>query len=172
MFHVSWRRVIGPVLALTLAAFPALVAAQDALEGTIRVGVILPEIDEDDPLATAVIDAATQGFVMAEEEFAFNAELFDIGFEVVTVEADAEGAAEAAASLVEDQGAFAIVGGFGLENAEALGAWASENNVPFLNIGSSSDSLRNQTCAATTFHVAPSAAMYLDAMAGWYVRAG
>jgi len=172
MFHVSWRRAVGPVLAAILAASPALVAAQDALEGTIRVGVVLPDIADDDPLAAAVIDAANQGFVMAEEEFAFNAELFELGFEVVTVEAAEGEAAAAAASLVDEQGAFAVVGGFGLENAEALGAWAAENNVPFLNIGASSDSLRNETCAATAFHVVTRAAMYLDAMAGWYVRAG
>src|SRR5690606_12416212 len=34
------------------------------------------------------------------------------------------------------------------------------------------DALRNDRCEATMFHVEASAAMYLDAMAGWYVRSG
>ena len=173
MSKLSWLTPFSRVLLLSLTAFAvsAPAAAQEVLEGTIRVGVVLPQTSQDDPLAAAVIDAATQGLVMAEEEFAFNAELFGVGFELITAEAPEGTAAEAAQGLI-DEGAFAVIGGFGLEDATALSAWAEESGVPFLNVGASSDSLRNDLCAPTTFHVAPSAAMYLDAMAGWYVRAG
>ena len=64
------------------------------------------------------------------------------------------------------------MGGFTAAEALALSQWSAENGVPYVNVGSSSDALRNEQCQATMFHIEPSAAMYLDAMAGWYVRAG
>jgi len=172
MIARTWmRRVtfVAVTVALGCTIIPA--EAQDALEGTVRVGVILPEPPGDDPLQAAVIEAAEHGIVMAQEEFAFNAEMFGITFEVVTSTAPADDVTATAQTLVEDEGVFALIGGLG-SDAQALGDWAEERGVPFINIGDSSDSLRNDACAATTFHVAPSAAMYLDAMAGWYVRAG
>ena len=48
---------------------------------------------------------------------------------------------------------------------------ADETGALFLNIASTSDALR-EDCSAQSFHIEASAAMYLDALAGWYVRAG
>ncbi|HTN63165.1 MAG TPA: ABC transporter substrate-binding protein [Devosia sp.] len=98
--------------------------------------------------------------------------MFDLDFAVVTETADGDDVVKAAERLVNEQKVFALAGGFDHEEALALSQWTAAHNVPFLNIGASSDVLRNEQCAATTFHLAPSAAMYLDALAGWYVRAG
>jgi len=110
---------------------------------------------------------------MAADEFTFNAEMLGIDFALVTVEAAGADAVSAAAeSLRTEHDVFGIVGGFDSVEAEALSSWSAAAGIPFINVGASDDRLRNELCEATVFHVEPSAAMYLDAMAGWYVRSG
>lgn len=147
--------------------------AQDGLPREFAIGIVLPQRTELDPLEDAVARSAAQGAEMAADEFAFNAEMLDYTFSAPTVTADGADAAVAAAQrLVEEDGVFGIVGGFGAEEAAALADWSAAANVPFVNVAASADALRNEQCRALTFHVEPSAAMYLDAMAGWYVRSG
>lgn len=110
---------------------------------------------------------------MAQEEFTLNASMFDADFTVATEAASGgDAVVKAAEHLVTDDKVFALAGGFNHDEAQALSQWSAKHNIPFLNLGAASDELRNDQCAATTFHLAPSAAMYLDALAGWYVRAG
>jgi ABC-type branched-subunit amino acid transport system substrate-binding protein len=144
-----------------------------------RIGVILPPAQAStgspaaDELAAAVARAATQGATMATDEFTFNAEMLGIDFALVTAEAaGADGVSQAAADLLAEHGVFGVVGGFDAQEAMALASWSAETGIPFVNVGSSDDQLRNGQCQPTMFHVEPSAAMYLDAMAGWYVRSG
>jgi len=161
----------GAVLTLTLA----LALASAAAANPIVIGIVLPSeaATEGDPLAAAVALAAEQGALMAEAEHAFNAELFGLDFAVVIERASgAEGVTTAAAQLVDEHGALAVVGGFDAAEAAALSLWSSDAGVPYLNVGASSDRLRNELCAPTSYHIEPSAAMYLDALAGWYVRSG
>ena len=109
---------------------------------------------------------------MAEEEFGSNAELLGMELDVIlTTASDVDEAVQAAETLIS-KGVFALVGGFGEEQALALSQLAEERQIPFLNIGSSSDRLRNEACHRYTFHIEPSAAMYLDALAGWFIRSG
>lgn len=168
-----WRTTLGLLLVLG-AALSAGAFAQGMLEGEVRIGVILPAGQGgDDPLADAMARAAAQGAEMADDEFAFNAEMLGIDFAVVTAEASGADAVTAAArTLVEEAGAFGVVGGFDAAEAAALATWSAASGVPYMNVGSSADVLRNEQCQPTMFHVEPSAAMYLDAMAGWYVRSG
>lgn len=171
----TWR--YAALVALALIAVLTLApraAAQGLLEGPVRIGVILPPGTQDpDALEAAVARAATQGAQMAGDEFQFNAQLLDIDFALAS--AWAEGPSEvqtAAQALLENEGVFGIVGGFNAADAAALAAWSAATGIPFVNVGSSADTLRNGLCQATVFHIEPSAAMYLDAMAGWYVRGG
>lgn len=164
------------LLALHLAVLLGFAWSQPS-STPLRIGVVLPtEVDagtDTNPLAEAVQASARMGVVMAEEEFSFNAELLGMTFEVLlATAADAEAAAQAAERLVTEEGVFALVGGFDEAQALALSEVAERHEVPFLNIGSPSDVLRNEACNRYTFHVQPSAAMYLDALAGWFVRAG
>ncbi|HET8985964.1 MAG TPA: ABC transporter substrate-binding protein [Trueperaceae bacterium] len=170
---------VKPIAFLVFALFLTAVSAQGFLEGEVRIGVILPPAQTStsspagDELAVAVARAAAQGAAMAADEFTFNAEMLGIDFALETTEAaGADGVTQAAANLLAEHGVFGVVGGFDAEEATALATWSAETGIPFINVGSSNDELRNGLCQPTMFHVEPSAAMYLDAMAGWYVRSG
>lgn len=158
------------MIGFTALILPA--SAQPEPLGQIHIGVILPATSNAAELRYSVAQSARQGAVMAQEEFELNASMFEIDFAVITAEADGADVLAAADRLVREEQVFALAGGFGGEEAKLLSAWAAQKGVPFVNLLDSDDQLRNQACAATSFHVAPSAAMYLDALAGWYVRAG
>src|SRR5699024_669640 len=85
---------------------------------------------------------------------------------------NAQASRRAGARLLANENCFALIGGFGTEQAQALSELAAQRKVPFFNIAASSDQLRGNDCSRYTFHVEASAAMYLDAMAAWYVHAG
>lgn len=160
--------VVAVGLGLTASAY-----GQDMAGAAIRIGLIIPATTATpDGLSDPIATAAKQGAVMAEEEFTLNASMFEVEFAAVTEEANGADVIKAAEHLVNDEKVFALAGGFNSNEALILSQWADQHEIPFLNIGASSDALRNEQCAATTFHLAPSAAMYLDALAGWYVRAG
>src|SRR5690554_3416561 len=140
-------------------------------QDTLRIGVIVPPAGEG-PAGELARDAL-QGATFAVEEFEFNAMLVNLTLDVqIEHAADGEEAVAAADRLAEGETELAgIAGGFDLETATALSGWAEEQGIPFLNLAAPSDSLRGELCAPFTFHVAPSAAMYLDAIGGWYIRA-
>ena len=168
----------GIATAAAALALAAPVHAQDD-DGDVKlppihIGVILPNMPADqNDLMAPIARAAKQGAVMAQEEFTLNASMFDADFAVATEAASGGDAViKAAEHLVNDEKVFALAGGFSHDEALALSQWSAQHNVPFLNLGAASDELRNDQCAATTFDLAPSAAMYLDALAGWYVRGG
>jgi ABC transporter substrate binding protein (PQQ-dependent alcohol dehydrogenase system) len=188
------RGLAGILLALALAApfapaqeepaqeepaqeEPAQVEQAREDKASLRIGLVLPASGGENrgaaELRSAVAESALMGATMAEEEFGFNAELLGFRLELLTAEAgDAAAARKAAGRLLADEGVFALIGGLADDQALALAEVAEERQVPFLNIGSSDDRLRNQACVRHAFHVAPSAAMYLDALAGWFIRAG
>lgn len=144
-----------------------------AAEGrAIRVGAVFPAAGRDG-LEDAVIEAARMGLRMAEEDLGLNAELFGARLEVL--QATAAGAGDALREgrrLAGAERVCALVGGVGREQAEALARAAEGGRVPFLNIAAPADGLRGEACSRFAFHVEASAAMYLDALAAWFVRAG
>ncbi|MBM9595471.1 ABC transporter substrate-binding protein [Roseitranquillus sediminis] len=160
---------LGRALLILCMLVPAVQAQEDvAVRGV--VGVILPEVGQDESLRAALVEDVEQGAVMAAEEFSMNASLFGIDFQVVVEHSPA--ARETAARLRQEHGVAAVVGGIGRGDAGELSAWAEESGVPFVNVAATSDLLRADECGAMTFHLAPSAAMYIDALAGWFVRSG
>ncbi len=166
------------MVAAVVAALVGLSAegrSQEAFPGGIRIGLILPDPTAPgaSPLYGIVGHHAAQGAISATEDYAILGEMMGIQMSVATATASgAAGVVAAAEHLVNEEGVYGIIGGYTFEEARALGVWAEARGIPFLNVGATEDSLRNELCSATTFHVEPSAAMYLDAMAGWYVRAG
>ncbi|MDA0700209.1 MAG: ABC transporter substrate-binding protein, partial [bacterium] len=169
------QRIPGALLlgVLALLLVLGIGASGRAQSERIVMGLVLPESGFGSALAQAVARSAEEGATMVGEEFAFNAEMFGLDFEVAVERgSDGAGAVAAAERLVAERGAFAIIGGFGDAAAEALAVWSAERGIPFLNVGSSRDALRNEACEPTAFHVEPSAAMYVDGLAGWYVRSG
>lgn len=110
---------------------------------------------------------------MGEEDVGHARPSGDHVLEVLVASApDADAAARAAERLVALDGAKALCGGFGTDAALALSGIAAAHGIPFLNIGSPSDELRDERCGETTFHVEASAAMYLDALTESLARAG
>lgn len=161
----SWTRILVVVVAMVVLG--------GAFAERLVIGMVLPDPEVGTPLERAVALASLQGAEMVAYEFEFNAEMFGLDFEVVVEHAnDPDAARSAATSLVNEHEAFAIVGGFGPGVAEVLALWSTDQGVPFLNVGSSSDALRNEACEPLTFHIEPSGAMYVDGLAGWYVRSG
>jgi len=173
---ISARKIwLGTALlsAFAVAAFVGGAAAQLAGE-TIRIGIILPEVDPEaaEGWQSELADEIEHGAILGQEEHTFNAQMLGADFNVLFETASGAEAAVAAADRLLAEGVYGIAGGYSIEEAVALGQWAEEHGVPFLNIGVQSDLIRNDQCYATTFHVEASAAMYLDAMAGWYVPDG
>lgn len=166
------RRFVAALALVAVLAWPSSAHAQLDLE--IVIGVVAPDRPAGDALDAAVDEAVRQGHEMVADEFGRNASMLGIEFRVpIEGAADAAAAVAAADRLVDEEGAYAIVGGWGgLEVARALSDWSAERGIPFVNAGESADVLRNDLCRPTTFHLEPSDAMYLDAMAGWYVRSG
>lgn len=143
---------------------------------TIRLGFVLPlrtgqalSLPNTQELAG---EAAYKGAVMGGEDFgAAIGRKKDL--EVVFSSAPDETAAlRAAERLAATEEVLALIGGFGERQARALGAVAGNRKVLFFNIGSASDVLRGPACNRYTFHIEASAAMYLDALAGWFTQAG
>jgi ABC-type branched-subunit amino acid transport system substrate-binding protein len=171
-----FRRVRGALALLFATAVLAGPATpQGALEGSLRIGFILPAVPEDatEEWQRAVAVGAEHGAILGIEEQTFNAQLFDIDFDVAFATAAGPVDVVAAAErLFQEEGIYAVIGGYSTPEAIALGTWAEQRNIPFVNVGAQADVLRNDLCLPMTFHVQPSAAMYLDALAGWYVRAG
>ena len=167
--RMTRRALLGAALAV-----PVLGRASTGF--ALRVGVVLPlggpsRADGPGNLAH-VAEAARRGAVFGEEEMGRNGALF--GHTVTLFMANAPGpeaAARAARRLVAVDGVQVLVGGFSEAEALALSAVAAETGTLFLNIAAPSDALRER-CNAMTFHVEASAAMYLDALVGWFVRAG
>jgi ABC-type branched-subunit amino acid transport system substrate-binding protein len=132
--------------------------------------MVLPDATEGP--AGAVSRGALQGATFAEEEFGFNAMLLGIELELLIEQAGSPAEAVAAFGRLAEQEVTGVAGGFDHATTLALSQAAAEAGIPFLNLTAPSDALRNAECSRFTFHVAPSAAMYLDALGGWFVRAG
>jgi ABC transporter substrate binding protein (PQQ-dependent alcohol dehydrogenase system) len=166
------RLVTAGAILFCAALTPASAQEIPMFDKPVRIGVLLPEENPAaGPFWAEIAKAAREGTIATEEDFVFNAELVGMDFKVLT-KAPVRGDVVAAAQRLIDEGAFAVMGGYTNPEARALGAWAEQKGIPFINIGASGDSLRNEQCYATTFHLEPSAAMYLDSIVGWYVRSG
>lgn len=151
--------------------------ARAATSQPLRIGVVVPSRTGLTPVRAAsqqvAGQAALQGAIMAGEELGQVAGMLDKQLEVLVSSAPtAEAAKRAAERLVDLEGVFALVGGFDVATCQALSGVADEAEVPFLNIGCASDALRGASCRRFTFHFEASAAMYLDALADWFVREG
>lgn len=158
------------------AALPRIARAEEKKSEPLRIGAVLPIGGAAMPPGRMNIgrvgEAARMGLVLGEEDAARNGELMGWSTKVTIANAPGpDAAARAARRLVARDRVTVLVGGFTREEAEAVAAVAAETGVVFLNIGATSDALRHQ-CHPTTFHVEASAAMYIDALLGWFVRAG
>jgi ABC-type branched-subunit amino acid transport system substrate-binding protein len=135
----------------------------------LRIGAVIPTRTTLHTLRGFTEDAigrpANFGAQMAVGELAPNV---DRGLITSAMGADAVTRAAERLSSVEE--VYAIIGGFSTEEVLALGKLAVQRDFIFLNIGAQSDALRGESCNSHTFHLAPSATMYLEAMIGWGIH--
>ncbi|MEJ2667613.1 MAG: ABC transporter substrate-binding protein [Deinococcales bacterium] len=157
-----------------LSPAPALAQSNQAngAESAVMIGLILPPTNGADPLQAAVARSMHEGAVMANEELGQNAKLLGMPFTVVTKTAADSTAAVTAAKQLIAQGAVTLVAGLEDAETEAVARVADKAKVPLLNVLAETDNLRNQACSPYLFDIAPSAAMYLDALEGWFVGQG
>ena len=118
----NWLRTVSVVLLLVGFAGTAL-GQTPGVDLPIRIGALLPAVPEPGgaPFDFAVAEAARLAAEMAADEFGFNAEILGLDFALLTEHAvDSEALLEAAGRLIDEEGVFALLGGFGTE--QALGA--------------------------------------------------
>lgn len=138
-------------------------------ETVVDVGVVLPVPTGGRTYFAAINDytgiAALRGALIAQGLIESEQEATDVAVVFHYASAPSpEAAVRAGERLVLTEGVDVIVGGVGDGQAEALAGVAAEHEVLFLDVGSSGPSLRNDA-AWNTFHVAPSAADYVTALA-------
>lgn len=169
-------RMTRRVLLSALLATPALQTQARAKEFNLRIGAILPlggSLVPDSPNNLYDLsETALRGLVSGEEDVAQNATLFGHDIKLLTANAPgAEAATRAAERLVSVNGVDVLIGGFTEDDARAIASVAQDTGRLFMNIAADSIALRDG-CNRHCLHLGASAAMYLDALAGWYMRAG
>ncbi len=133
------------------------------LAGATQVGVIVPARTPASLPNATVGDDALRGAAVAENRVSVGGG--SIPFQVLMAHAPSlESAQRAAARLMQVNGVKALIGGYAPEFARAIATEAAANGVPYFNVGSEEDDLRDPTCYPTTFHVAPSTAMLVSGM--------
>lgn len=161
------------ILSVVLLAVAGPAVGQPVPASALTVGFVLPVAAEGEDSDAAVSRHFRQGLEMGIDEFTENASILGIELEFLLTEADTPDEAVAAfAAFVEVEDVALVVGALDTQGTHALSEAAAASGTPFLNLSSSADALRNTWCNPQTFHLEPSAGMYLDAIAGWYVRAG
>ena len=176
---------MGPILrrGIVLMALGTLVPAAfgstppaGASPTVIRVGYIaqagsLTGRPTDDPGALGVAgDAGLLGAREGAEEMSYTARLVGRRFELLEAAARTPGEAAQQAQALVGRDADVLLGGFDAGTALALSQFAAQHAILFFNVGAPDDRLRNEDCARYTFHVEASDAMYLDAVADWFIR--
>lgn len=131
------------------------------LAGATQVGVIVPSRTPASLPNATVGDDALRGAAVAENRVSVGGA--KAPFQVLMAHAPSlESARRAAARLIQVNGVQALIGGYWPEFAQAIATEAAANGVPYFNVGSEQDDLRDPACYPTTFHVAPSTAMLVS----------
>jgi ABC-type branched-subunit amino acid transport system substrate-binding protein len=128
---------------------------------TLRIGLLMPALDEEEPARANDISA---GATLARSEAERAATLFgqNIQLDVARVTPSDAGGVNTARRLVTN-GATVLLGGMSVANSVALAGVADEKSVLFVNVGSTADSLRRDQCRPHMFHVVASDAMISSA---------
>lgn len=144
-------------------------AAKGPHDNLLRIGLVVPKLTGNSTILGTYYtdllgDAARSGALLAEGEFRLGTG-GSLPKVLLASSPNAEVAARAARRLVSD-GVEILIGGVGLGQAEALAEVAHEAGALFLNV--STPPIGGALCAATTFHLVPSAAMNLRALFSWF----
>jgi branched-chain amino acid transport system substrate-binding protein len=170
--QVIWRRRLSrrTLLRLGAGALSASLLHRPALAFGLqpRVGLVLPTGQEEFRLTSSSVEfagaAARKGAVLAVETLEGGSP--GVVLELLQANAPDEGSAlRAARRLAGREEVFALVGGLGEGQAEALTAVASEYGLLFLDVGSTGDAAGEDR---NVFHLEAGAGEYLAALARWF----
>ncbi len=167
-------RSYGVPLMPTLAPVASLGLPGSDLPDHIGVGVILPMTTGKNANFTSMYDlvgdAAFDGLTLATDDV--NAATSEGGYRLSSTSSPSAAAARRAAErMIATEGIGVLIGGLGEGQAEELADIATEHDVVFFDVGSTSLLLRDQH-HPTTLHLEASARMYLDALVGWHAENG
>lgn len=155
---------------------PVSTLAAEGLPGsTIRIGVAIPARSGGSTVPASINDftgeAARMGAILAQEVLDSSASGADLKVLLASTP-NAAAAQRAAERLQATENIHALIGGIGEGQAQTLARVAVERDIPFFNIGSTGQALRDQDCNPNTFHIEASAGMYLDTLAASYAQEG
>lgn len=159
-----WDDISAVLDAYGVARFPVSQPINTGeLANATRVGVIFPATTPASLANAPVGDNALLGVSVAKSAVQMLGAT-DAPFLVLNANAPTlESIARAARRFVAVDNVQALVGGYSPDAALILATIAAELNVPFFNVGSEVDALRSVACYPTTFHIAPSSAMMIEA---------
>jgi len=143
----------------------------------LRIGTVFPARSGESTVLASVNDftgeAARMAAILADDRVGDQASRAGLTLEVLLASSPSSDAAHRAASrLVATEEVHALVGGIGAGQASAIADVAAGAGIPFLNVGSSSDTLRTTYCGTSVFHLEASGAMYVDAMVAHHAADG
>ncbi len=161
---------LGGAAAASLAfARPSFAQPAAAVVPEIRIATVLPSRTGLIGVATSATDFAGEGgrngALLAEAVLGQVAAPFGTLVDISPANSPtADAAVRAGERLVATTDICAIIGGVGDGQAEVLSRIAGDAGIPFFNIGSAKNALRNAACNRFTFHIEPSESMFIDAL--------
>lgn len=168
--HPSRRQLLAAGgMAAVAAPFVRVARAQEATQGRIHIGTVFPAKTGLSTVLSSINDypgeAGRNGAILGETAIGELALAAGVPLDVLLASSPSVAAARRAGErLVQADNINVLIGGVGEGQADILSQIAEEAQIPFFNVGEPSDALR-AACRRFTFHVEPSDAMYLDALA-------
>ncbi|MGD9738188.1 MAG: ABC transporter substrate-binding protein, partial [Bauldia sp.] len=156
-------------MAAVAAPFVKVARAQEAAANRIHIGTVFPARTGLSTVLSSINDypgeGGRNGAILGETAVGELALAAGVPLDVLLASSPSvEAARRAGERLVEANNINILIGGVGEGQADILSQIAEEAQIPFFNVGEPSDALR-AACRRFTFHIEPSDAMYLDALA-------
>lgn len=160
-----------------LAAGLAAPALGRAAAPSLRVGAILPLAGRGLPQAgvnlSVPAEAARKGLLIAAEDLERATPRGTAPHQLLLANApEASSARRAAERLLEHDRATVLIGGFSVQDAQAIGEAARDAGALFLNIAAPADALRARFCGGRALHLEAASSAYLAALADLYAGQG
>jgi mxaJ protein len=162
-FAHRWEDVTAILDAYSIPRFPVSPPIDTAeLAGAYKVGVIVPARTPAALTNSPIGDDGLRGALVAENAVSLGS-ASTVPFHVLLANAPTVAAVERAARrLIAVDGVHALIGGYDPMEAEAIARVAAQFDIPFFNVGSEEDALRDLACYPTAFHVAPSTSLMTE----------
>ncbi|WMT87501.1 ABC transporter substrate-binding protein [Pelagibacterium sp. 26DY04] len=169
MTTITRRNFLAGATALATAGLAAPALANTTVPSPIRIGTVFPARTGASFIRASVNDfigtAGRMGALLADTQLGTGVEAQGARLDVLlSTSPTVEAAVRAGERLVETENICALVGGVGEGQAQVLAEIAARAQIPFFNVGETSDAFRREAASPYLFHIEASDAMYLDAL--------